>query len=187
MLMDMSGMMLLSTRQTFLRRLCALGFLNKNNAPTPEAADSVPRDLDCPFDDRISKTIVFFHDESAFQSNDDQTKFWGTRDMKFLRPKSKGAGIMVSDFINGQNGYLQLTEEEFSRAKETLKRHARAYLEYGENKEGYWTSERFMTQIKDAVMIAECKYPRDQGYRLVWIFLPQQLPWCLCGKYSTCI
>ena len=27
-----------------------------------------------------------------------------------------------------------------------------------------------MTQIKDAVMIAGCKYPRDQGYCLVWIF-----------------
>ena len=79
---------------------------------------------------------------------------------------------MVSDFIDEQNGYLQLTEEEFSRAKETipdLKRYARVYLEYGENKEGYWTSERFMTQIKDVVMIAECKYPHDQGYRLVWI------------------
>ena len=147
--------------------------MNKNNAPTPEAADSVPRDLECPSDDRISKTIVFFHDESTFQSNDDQTTFWGTRDMTFLRPKSKGAGIMVSDFIDEQNGYLQLTEEEFSKAKETipdLKRYARAYLEYGENKEGYWTSERFMTQIKDAVMIAECKYPLDQGYRLVLIF-----------------
>ena len=70
-------------RQTILRRLCALGFLNKNNAPTPEAADSVPRDLECPSDDRISKTIVFFHDESTIQSNDDQTTFWGTRDKNY--------------------------------------------------------------------------------------------------------
>ena len=93
-------------RQTFLRQLCALGFLNNNNAPTSEAADSVPRDLECPSDDRISKTIVFFHEESTFQSNDDQTTFWGTRDMTFLRPKSKGDGIMVSDFIDEQNGYL---------------------------------------------------------------------------------
>ena len=27
-----------------------------------------------------------------------------------------------------------------------------------------------MTQIKDAVMIAECKYSHDQGYRLIWNF-----------------
>ena len=27
-----------------------------------------------------------------------------------------------------------------------------------------------MVQIKDAAQIAEIKYPRDQGYRLVWIF-----------------
>ena len=27
-----------------------------------------------------------------------------------------------------------------------------------------------MSQIKDAALIAETKYPRNQGYRLVWIF-----------------
>ena len=43
-------------------------------------------------------------------------------------------------------------------------------IEYGENKEGYWTSERFMAQITVAVQIAEINYPRDQGYRIVWIF-----------------
>ena len=67
------------------------GFLNKNNAPTPEAADSVPHALECPSDNQISKAIVFFHEKSTFQSNDDQTTFWGTREMTFLRPKSKGA------------------------------------------------------------------------------------------------
>ena len=35
-------------RHKFLRRLCALGFLNKTNAPTPEAAQSFPTDLECP-------------------------------------------------------------------------------------------------------------------------------------------
>ena len=63
--------------------------------------------------------------------------------MTFLQPKRKGDGIMVSDFIDEQNGYLQLTEEEFSRAKEI---------------------------IPDLKRYAECKYPRDQGYRLVLIF-----------------
>ena len=44
------------------------------------------------------------------------------------------------------------------------------YLEYGENKEGYWTSEKFMAQIEVAATIAEVKYPREEGYRLVFIF-----------------
>ena len=68
-----------------------------------------------------------------------------------LVAKSKGAGIMVSDFINEKHGYLQLSDEEFEAAKqkypEIHEPKARAYLEYGESKEGYWTSEK-IKQIK---------------------------------------
>ena len=32
--------------------------------------------------------------------------------------KSKGAGIMLSDFISEQNGYLRLTDEEFVAGQE---------------------------------------------------------------------
>lgn len=35
-------------------------------------------------------------------------------------------------------------------------------LEYGESREGYWTSEKFMKQIKKAVDNAEGKYPRKR-------------------------
>ena len=100
-------------RQKFLHRLCALGFLNKTNAPTPEAAQSLPTDLECPSEERIAKTIVIFHDENTFQANDDQLKFWGTKEMTLLRPKSKGAGIMVSDFIEEKNGYIRLTDAAY--------------------------------------------------------------------------
>ena len=160
-------------RSKFLRQLSALGFLNKHNAPTPEAVESLPSDLECSSDEQIAKTVVIFHDETTFQANDDQTRFWGAKDMTILRPKSKGAGIMVSDFIDEHNGYLQLSDEEYERSKSFhpgIKKYARKYLEYGENKEGYWTSEKFMTQIEDAAKIAEIKYPRDEGYRLVWVF-----------------
>ena len=37
--------------------------------------------------------------------------------MTILRPKSKGAGIMVSDFIEEHNGYLHLSDEEYERSK----------------------------------------------------------------------
>ena len=49
------------------------------------------------------------------------------------------------------------------------------FLEYGEAKEGYWTSEKSRKQIKEAEKIAAAKYPRDEGWRLVWIFVSQQL------------
>ena len=58
---------------------------------------------------------------------------------------------MVSDFISERDGYLALTEDEYRKAKHvdpSIKMHARQQLEYGEVKEGYWTSEKFMGQIK---------------------------------------
>ena len=54
--------------------------------------------------------------------------------------------------------------------KQLVLEYARKCLEYGGNKEGYWTSEKFIAQIEDAAKIAEVKYPCDKGYRLVWIF-----------------
>ena len=92
-----------------------------------------------PSDEQITKTVVLFHDESTFQANDDQLKFWGTKDITILRPKSKSAWIMVSDFIEEHNGYFRLMDDEYERFKEShprIKRQARTYLEYGENKEG---------------------------------------------------
>ena len=49
---------------------------------------------------------------------------------------------------------------------------ARQQIEYGEVKEGYWTSERFMEQIKEAVnKIVEVKYSKDEGRKVVWVFV----------------
>ena len=36
---------------------------------------------------------------------------------------------------------------------------ALAFLEIGDNREGYWTGERSMEQVAKAVKIAEVKYP----------------------------
>ena len=88
-------------------------------------------------------------------------------------PKSKGSRIMVSDFIEEKGGYLHLTDSEHDNIKEadpTIRKYARQLFEYGEAKEGYWTSEKFMSQIKEAEKIAVAKYPRQEGWRLVWIF-----------------
>lgn len=55
--------------------MTAIGFLNKINAPTLAAAQSLPAAIKISTDDRIEK-IVFFHDESTFQANDDQPMQW---------------------------------------------------------------------------------------------------------------
>ena len=92
------------------------------------------------------KMVVFFHNESTVQINEDQPIFWGTKGTHILRPKGRGAGIMVSDFIDKHNGYLTLSQKEYDQAKKsdpTLWMHARVLLECGESKEGYWTADKF--------------------------------------------
>ena len=92
-----------------------------------------------------------------------------------LRPKSKVSGIMVSDFVDEINGYLSLTKaehEQASRANPRLKRSPHQYLEYSESREGYWTSDKFTAQMEIAAAISEVKYPREKGWKLVWVFNP---------------
>ena len=47
---------------------------------------------------------------------------------------------------------------------------ARSLLEYGEAKEGYWTCDKFIVQMKKAIKIAEFKYLKSDGWSKVWIF-----------------
>ena len=49
-------------RKVFLRRMVALGFLNRENAPTDEARNALPTDLECPLQEVMSKTVILFHD-----------------------------------------------------------------------------------------------------------------------------
>lgn len=57
-------------RAQFLKRMVALGFLNQENAPTPEAKLALSEDLDPPRPEDLVKTIMLFHGESTFQAND---------------------------------------------------------------------------------------------------------------------
>ena len=54
----------------------------------------------CPLQEVLDKTVIFFHDESTFQANEDQSTFWGVKGTVVMKPKSKGLGIMVSNFID---------------------------------------------------------------------------------------
>ena len=159
-------------RNEFVRTMCKIGFLHPDEAPTPTAQSAFPQDIALASSEQRQKTIVIFHDETTFNANECQTTQWGRKGEFMIMPKSKGSGIMISDFID-KNGYLSLTDEEFTRAKlsnPTIKQYARQRMEYGESREGYWNSSKFMKQIEEASMLAEAKYPEKDGYKLVWIF-----------------
>ena len=161
-------------RTKFLRKMIGLGFLNEANAPTAEALVALRNvNIPSPGQERIDKTVIIFHDESTFQANEDQPTLWAEKGTSVMRPKSRGSGIMVSDFIEEKNGYLALTQEEHDQEKVTnpsVRMYAREFLEYGEAKDGYWTSDKFIKQIQKAIKIADIKYPKSEGWRVVWVF-----------------
>ena len=72
----------------FLRRMVALGFINKDNAPSEEAKSALPDDLDGPCSEVLDKTVIICHDESIYHVNEDQPSFWGDKSTHALRPKS---------------------------------------------------------------------------------------------------
>ena len=120
----------------------------------------------------VKKLVTIFHDECSFQSNDDQSYMWALEDQSCIRPKNRGTGLMVSDVIDEYNGCLRLTDEEFTLHKRThtnIRQAARTLLRYGENRDGYWNSDKFISQIKEAVEIASVKYPSNE-YDILWIF-----------------
>ena len=66
----------------------------------------------------------------------------------------------------------KLTDAEFERARERspdLIQSARQLPEYGAEKEGYWTGDRFMKQVENAANIVDIKYDKD-NYTVVWLF-----------------
>ena len=122
-------------RQRFLRQMVSGGFLSRESAPSEEARSAFPNDLEPPPVERQHKNIFIFHDESTFNANDDESLQWGMPESQIIRPKSRGSGIMVSDFITEKDGYLCLTEEEYTAACKndpSLTMAARTLLEYGD-------------------------------------------------------
>ena len=101
------------SRQKFLRKMIALGFITKEEAPSEKSKLGFPEDIESPPLETISNTVFIFHDESTFNANEDQGKFWGDSSSNFIKPKSRGSGINVSDFIEEHGGFLKLTMEEY--------------------------------------------------------------------------
>ena len=151
--------------------LKTLANLRESHRPPPQCSDEPPR-IRREEDDGKKELVVLYHDESIFNTNEGQTWMWGEEDRPAILPKTKGSGIMVSDFVEEHGGYLQLTDAELVLAKERfpdIRPSARQLLEYGADKEGYWTGDRFMEQMKNAADIADFKYERSQ-YTVVWLF-----------------
>ena len=115
--------------------------------------------------------IMITHDESTFSANDGRRRVWTLDGHGILRPKGRGKGIMVSDFLlpwSRLNLFSLSPEKQQELATQGVPLEAAVYFEYGKTDDGYWTGEELLDQVvKKALPIGEVLYP---GYELLFIF-----------------
>ena len=87
------------------------------------------------------RRILITHDESTFNSNDGGTYAWKPKGTEWLRPKSRGQGLMVSDFLTAAQGRLTYTDPSGNRIL------ACKIIKYGKNNDGWWDSEKMIQQV----------------------------------------
>ena len=64
-----------------------------------------------------------------------------------LRKKGNGRSIMVSEFLMEECGRLKLNSQQ-RQQNPSIPEEARAYLQSEKDREGYWTSEHLIEQVK---------------------------------------
>lgn len=117
--------------------------------------------------------IVITHDECTFSLNDGHRFGWQKDGDTFLRPKSKGRGIMVSEFLLpfgrlNLSSLSELSQRELIDKFGLTQTEAVEIFEFGKNNQGYWTGADLLKQVKEkALPIAEVLYP---GYSLLFLF-----------------
>ena len=133
----------------------------ESNSPSEEMSGFLPKVSLAP---NWENTVFWFHDESTFNANDDEITLWKDDTMQVIKPKGRGSGIMVSDFIEERQGYRALSDLIHSAHLEkdaTMPQSARVLFEYGQNRDGYWDNNLFMEQMNAALKVAEAKYPKS--------------------------
>lgn len=114
--------------------------------------------------------VMITHDESIFSANDGKHQAWIKDGNASLRPKGKGKGIMVSDFLLPWSRLnllsIPIAQQERLIAS-GIPLEAAILFEYGKE-DGYWDGQRLLDQIVNrALPIAEALYP---GYDFLFMF-----------------
>jgi len=77
---------------------------------------------------------------------------------------------MVSNLIEEHNGFLRLSKHKVSyNFLICSKRPYLVLLKYGAEYEGYWNSEKFLTQLLAAIKFAKVKFSAKE-YNVYWFF-----------------
>ncbi|GES93332.1 hypothetical protein RCL_jg21131.t1 [Rhizophagus clarus] len=103
--------------------------------------------------------ILVTHDECVFYSNDGKQGVWAKSGELPLRKKGNDRSIMVSEFLSEECGRLKLNAQQIQE-NPSIPKEARAYLQPGKDREGFWTSEHLIDQVKTkTIPIFETLFP----------------------------
>ena len=107
--------------------------------------------------------ILITHDKCVFYSNDGKRGVWAKSGELPLRKKGNGRSIMVSEFLSEECGRLKLNAQQ-CQENPLIPKEAHIYLQPGKDREGYWTSEHLINQVKTkAIPIFEILFPNCIG------------------------
>lgn len=94
--------------------------------------------------------ILVVHDESIFYSNDGKKTFWGPKGHMPLKKKGNGLSLHISEFLTEIDGRLKFENEE-----------ACVVMKPGVNREGWWTSELLIKQVKKCTCLLIFKFLKE--------------------------
>lgn len=104
----------------------------------------------------IRRTVIWWHDESTFYANDRRKVRWVHEGEKAVpQAKGEGASLMVSDFVSAEYGWLRAKDGGIESVS------ARRLFRPGKNRDGYYTNEDILDQVKTAGDLAKHEYPDD--------------------------
>ena len=111
-------------------------------------------------------------DESCYKQNALSARVWYIDNIGQLRKKSDGAGLMVSAFVDEIRGFgFPMTSDQLLQVNQYRETRGRTALEtspglrlldYGANRDGYWTNEKFLEQCQDIIDCIHVLYPNHQ-------------------------
>lgn len=88
------------------------------------------------------RVVIWYHDESIFYAHDRRRRAWYHKDAS-IKPKKKGDGVsqMVADFVCADFGWM---------IGPRTKRRARRLLKPGKNRQGYFTNDEVLEQVRSS-------------------------------------
>ena len=141
----------------------------RNNVFLPNMAAFEPELSEFDENGAISKLSTRFvlvtHDESTFSANDVSNYHWKEKGTQPLKSKSRGKGLMVSDFLTADDGRLR-----YQHSITGVVEQACQIITYGSGKsdDRYWTAENMISQVKEkAIPIFEKRFP---GKKAIFAF-----------------